>query len=118
MIQLLINTQRTGGPISPYTYSKLEKDARKEMTAPNDKYAKLIIGRGKFSETIRRLISLGIIDQVFPCFSSLQDQTYHPKHRDARITPVGRILERLENFERIIQSEIKNMYDTLSLEQQ
>jgi peptidoglycan hydrolase CwlO-like protein len=52
--------------ISPLVFSYLEKEARKYMTGSNEKYAKLVIEAGDFSETVRRLRSLGIIEQVFP----------------------------------------------------
>lgn len=36
------------------------------MIAPHEKYAQLMTETGDFSETVRRLRSLGIVGQIFP----------------------------------------------------
>jgi|GEM_PF-3413040 len=88
------------------------------MIRPNNTYATLLTESGKFSETVRRLISLGIIDQVFPFFGTLQNQTHSAKHPHADITLVGGIVERLENLEIIIGDKLKDIHDELTPEQQ
>lgn len=118
VIQIFINAQKTDLTISPLVFNKLEKDARKYMTGPNKKYAQLMTETGDFAETVRRLRSLGIIDQLFPQFSVLENQTYNPKHRHANITRVGRVLERLDNLKHTTDGDLKDIYETLSPKQQ
>jgi len=118
VIQLLIDAQQTWCDISPLEFSRLEKEARKYMTEPHEKYAQLITETGDFAETVRRLRSLGIVDQIFPGYNILENQTYNANHRHAHITRVGRVLGRLENLENIIRGDLKDIYDSLSMEQQ
>ena len=66
MIQLLINAQKTGLKISPLVFSYLEVEARKYMTRGNEKYAHIVTETGDFGETVRRMRSMGIIDNLFP----------------------------------------------------
>jgi hypothetical protein len=87
-VQLLIDAQITGQQIDDRDFAKLERNAHDLMTRANEKYAELLKARGKFSATVRRLRSLKIINQVFPCFSSLENQMHHNKHPHADITLV------------------------------
>jgi hypothetical protein len=58
------------------------------------------------------------MEQVFPCFSALKHQTYHPKHRHAHLNRIGRVMERLKNLEVIIQKTLKDQHDGLTNDHQ
>lgn len=118
VIQLLIKSQQSWRSISPLEFNRLEKKAREFMTEPSEKYAQLTLEAGNFSETVRRLRLLGIIEQVFPSFNALENQTFPPKHRHANINRIGGVLGRLENLEHIIKKDLKDIHDTLTREQQ
>lgn len=118
VIQLLINAQKTGLKISPLVFSYLETEARKYMTHGNEKYSQIVSETGNFGETVRRMRSMGIIDNLFPWFSLLENQTYSPKHRHADINQVGRIMVKLENLGIHAEKSLKDIYATLSHQQQ
>lgn len=59
-----------------------------------------------------------IIENIFPEFNILKNKTYQRTHRHSHTTRIGRVIERLENLERIIGGDLKDLYEGLSSEQQ
>lgn len=59
-----------------------------------------------------------LIEHVFPEFNILKNKTYNHTHRHAHTTRIGRVIERLENLENIIEWDLKDLYDGLNVEEQ
>lgn len=66
---------------------------------------------------MRRLIRLGLAQEVFPFFDELKNQMYPPKHRHAHLMRVGRVVERLENLEIVSGKVVKDQYENLTIDQ-
>lgn len=114
VIQLLLDAQKTDLQICPLEFNALEHQIPEHMTGPNQKYALLMQEGGKFSTTVRRLMRLGLIQDAFPCFDALKNQTYPAKHRHAHLTREGRVIERLENLEVVSGKVVKDQHEHLS----
>lgn len=113
VINLLTNTQKTGLKIDPLEFNTLVNEARKYMTWPDENWALLLKERGNFSTSIRRLNRFGIMKNIFPEFNILNGKKFPTSHRHSHTTRMGRVIERLENLEHIIENDQKDIYSEL-----
>lgn len=117
-IQVILNAQITGLQISPSFYNQLETGKHNPLGIwTHPKLATLLLEEGKFSATLRRLIRFGIIENLIPEFSTIQNQIFHKTHLHSDLTLCGRMREELENLERIVYGDFKDLYANLSQEE-
>lgn len=114
VIQVLINAQTTWLKISPGFYSELENDAKYHITWPHPKLSDLLLENGNLSPTVRKLERFGIIENLIPKYGKIQHQKFPPSHPHSRLTRSGRIIQELENLERIVWKDFKEQYGNLT----
>lgn len=101
---IMLESQRRKEHIEERTFTMLQEEA-KERLHHSPRFFEFFETSGDLSETIRRFMSMSVVDKLLPGFEGLVGLMYVGNHRASELTKATRARERVKNLDDLLNHE-------------